>query len=161
MDLYLVRHGEAKPKDEDPQRPLSDAGAAAVSRLAAFLGRSERIAVDEIRHSSKLRARQTAGVLANGMGLEVQLREVEYLEPLADVGGLARELSNTPLSLMLVGHLPHLHRLAALLICGDPNREAFSFAPSAVLLLRRQVDAGAENWKILWMVEPGLTAPGD
>lgn len=159
MNLYLVRHGAAKSKDEDPQRPLSDVGAAAVARLAAFLGRSEAIAVDEIWHSSKLRARQTAGVLANGVGLEAPLREVEDLEPLADVAGLARELSDTPLSLMLVGHLPHLDRLASFLTCGDPDREAFSFAPSAVLFLGRQPEV-ATNWKVFWMVEPALI-PGD
>ena len=33
--LYLVRHGEAKPKDEDPERGLTLLGADAVARMAA------------------------------------------------------------------------------------------------------------------------------
>ena len=38
MQLLLVQHGEACAKDVDPDRPLTDRGAADVDRLAAFLG---------------------------------------------------------------------------------------------------------------------------
>ena len=32
MRLYLVQHGEAKPEEEDPERPLTDRGASDVRR---------------------------------------------------------------------------------------------------------------------------------
>jgi hypothetical protein len=36
MDLYLMQHGQATTETEDPERPLTDAGRAAVQRVAAF-----------------------------------------------------------------------------------------------------------------------------
>ena len=36
IKLYLVQHGEALPKEDDPARPLSEKGQADVRRLAAF-----------------------------------------------------------------------------------------------------------------------------
>ena len=37
MDVYLVQHGEAVSEEQDPQRPLSEAGSAAVARVASVL----------------------------------------------------------------------------------------------------------------------------
>ena len=62
MELYLMQHGEARAKEEDPDRPLTDAGQATVERVAqraAGLG----LRVDAIYHSGILRARQTAEIV--------------------------------------------------------------------------------------------------
>ena len=40
--LYLVRHGQAKGQDEDPQRPLTDRGADDVTRVARLAPQSAR-----------------------------------------------------------------------------------------------------------------------
>ena len=40
MHLYLVQHGLAQPKDENPERPLSDRGRTDVGRMASFLART-------------------------------------------------------------------------------------------------------------------------
>jgi len=42
MEVYRVRHGEAKPEEVDPMRPLSDRGWAEVERLARALLAVER-----------------------------------------------------------------------------------------------------------------------
>ena len=34
-ELFLVQHGESKLKAEDPERPLTEGGAAAVEKVAA------------------------------------------------------------------------------------------------------------------------------
>lgn len=67
--LYLVRHGEAKPKDEDPERGLTDVGRADVSGMAAWAAAAD-IQVDEIRHSGKLRAQQTASALEKSFKID-------------------------------------------------------------------------------------------
>ncbi len=36
MKLYLVQHGEAKKKEEDPLRPLSESGREDVQRVAKY-----------------------------------------------------------------------------------------------------------------------------
>ena len=63
MELYLVQHGEAKPESEDPERPLTDRGEETVRRMAAWAAQVG-LKVDEIRHSGKRRAEQTASLLA-------------------------------------------------------------------------------------------------
>ena len=37
MNLYLVQHAEAKPKQEDPGRPLTDKGYADIEKTAKLL----------------------------------------------------------------------------------------------------------------------------
>ncbi len=62
-ELYLVRHGEAMSAEEDPGRPLSDRGRREVERVArAVSGRCPSL--ERIAHSGKLRAQQTAEIMA-------------------------------------------------------------------------------------------------
>ena len=158
MKLCVVQHAESRPKEEDPARPLTDAGVDAINRVAGFLRHAEAVPVSEIRHSTKLRARQTAERLAEGLGLTVPVREVANLEPLADIGPLADALNTEAKDVILVGHLPHLNRLASRLVCGDERAEAFQFQQGGVLCLARREETaeGASRWVVEWMVVPGL-----
>ena len=58
--VYLLRHGDAKPKDEDPERGLTDAGRTDVTRMAAWAA-GAGIQVGEIRHSGEFPAHPRAG----------------------------------------------------------------------------------------------------
>ena len=78
--LYLVRHGEAKPSHEDPGRGLSDEGRRAVERLAAWIA-ATGADVDDVRHSGKLRAAQTAEILAQSLRSPVKPSAVSGLDP--------------------------------------------------------------------------------
>jgi phosphohistidine phosphatase len=51
---------------------------------------------------------------------------------------------------MLVGHLPHMNRLAALLVNGDENRQAVKFGPATAVC----VSQGVPRWKIVWIAAP-------
>jgi phosphohistidine phosphatase SixA len=155
--LYLVRHGKARPKEEDAERPLSAAGSETVRRVAAFLGGCG-LSLGGIHHSTKLRARQTAEILAAGAGMTAPITEVPNLEPLAEVEELATSLSHGTTDLMIVGHLPHLDRLASRLVTGDAEREGFSFPECGVLCLRRlparESAERAARWTVCWMLDP-------
>ncbi len=61
-ELFLIQHGEAKTKDEDPERRLTEHGAAVVEKMATWAARAG-VKVSEIRHSGKRRAEQTASIL--------------------------------------------------------------------------------------------------
>ena len=63
MRIYLVQHGASKSEAEDPERSLTDEGRQTVEKMADYLT-SAGASVDRIKHSDKLRARQTAGILA-------------------------------------------------------------------------------------------------
>ncbi len=160
MELYLVRHGEAVREDENPKRPLSQAGEETVRRLGAFLSLGRAVRVSEVQHSGKLRARQTAEILAESCGIAAPIRAVRDLEPLADVSGRVAELGRAEGSLMLVGHLPHLSRLASALIGAAPDSEAFDFEAGTVLCLRAAsgpAESGAGRvWVVAWMLAPCL-----
>ncbi len=156
MKLCLVRHAEAKSEAEDPRRPLSDQGIETVRRVAEFLRASGAVTPAEVRHSTKLRAKQTAEMLVHGLGWKVRLREVPGLDPLDDVAPLADALAGERKDLVLVGHMPHLGRLASRLVGADSAQEAFDFPPGGVLCLRRKKPAG---WAVEWMLAPALLGP--
>ena len=63
MTLFLVQHGEAIPETEDSERSLTERGAETVERMADWAARNG-IKVEEIRHSGKRRAEQTATIFA-------------------------------------------------------------------------------------------------
>ena len=148
MKLYLVQHAEAKPEQEDPRRPLTEKGEADAKRLADFLKKLVR--ADRILHSGKLRAVQTAQVLAE----ELKPPEVSVgsgLNPLDDSSAWVERLASMDEDLMLVGHMPHLEKLASRLLCGD-ERLKLGFEPGSAVCLERDA-SGA--WALGWMVKPG------
>ena len=90
--LVLVRHGQAKSTEEDPTRQLNLIGrqqAESMSNWFARLGPK----VDEVWHSGKPRARQTAEILARGLGLApARVRKVAGLSPAESHLMVARHL---------------------------------------------------------------------
>lgn len=151
MMLLLVQHGEAKPKAEDPQRPLTDDGANAAERVAARLG-AAAIEVSEIRHSGKRRAEQTAIIFARQLAPPQGVAAASGLDPKDDIGPLADELRHHGGALMIVGHLPFLSRLAGFLLTGDAEREVVRFRNAGVVCLAE--DEGV--WRVEWSLDPAL-----
>lgn len=152
MDFYLVRHGEAKAGHEDPKRPLSERGRIAVKNVARAAA-AKGIRVSEIFHSDKLRAKQTAEILAEFLSPSSGVREANGLSPEDDPEIAKAELAADDEPLMLVGHLPHLGRLASLLVSGDPERVAVNFQPAAMVCISR----AGKAWEIKWTLTPDAT----
>jgi phosphohistidine phosphatase len=50
---------------------------------------------------------------------------------------------------MIVGHLPHLPRLASLLLLSDSGREILDFTPGTVVCLEK-----TGSWRVKWMISP-------
>jgi phosphohistidine phosphatase len=146
--LYLVQHGTAMTEAEDPARPLSPAGREDIQRLAALFVRSGAT-VAEIRHSGKRRAEETAGILAAAVSPAAGVRAVSGLAPNDPVTKVAAELAMSTDTLMLVGHLPHLGRLAALLLAGREEPPILRFVPGTAACLER-----AEVWSLAWCLPP-------
>ncbi len=154
MNLYLIRHAEALSGSENASRPLSPAGMADAERVAQLLTRAGLARPSEIRHSTKLRARQTAACFARAWG-GIPEHEVAGLESEDDPSALVPALAEAPGDLVLVGHLPHLPRLAALLLAGDAALDLVDLPPAGVLCLLRT--GGAQpSWCLRWMITPRL-----
>jgi phosphohistidine phosphatase len=153
MELYLVQHGEAKPESEDPERPLTDKGAETVRRMAA-LAVQVGLKVDLIRHSGKKRAEQTAALLAERLNPAQGVICVAGLKPNDDVRPVAEAILAEQGAVMLVGHLPHLSRLANLLLTGDPESSVLRFQMAGIVCMSNQEG----KWAVNWLMPPDPTS---
>jgi phosphohistidine phosphatase len=119
-----------------------------VARRAAALA----LQVAEIRHSGKLRARQTAEILADHLRPPHGIQEMGGLAPTDEPETAKVEVEAARAPLMLVGHLPHLSRLASLLLVGDAGRELIRFRNGAVVCFVRT----ESGWALQWVLTPEL-----
>jgi len=151
MNLYLVQHGEALSSEDDPARPLSAKGAEHVHRIGEFLQRSAGLSVPEVLHSGKARAEQTADILAHHLNSICSAGP--DLNPNDDPGLWSAHLAAREKDVMLVGHLPHVQRLAGLLLCGDASSLPVGFTNAGVVCLVRDKDG---RWQLNWAMRPEL-----
>ncbi len=154
MTIYLVQHAQAKPKEDDPQRPLSDQGLSDIRKVATFLG-NRGIQVSRILHSGKLRARQTAETLSEHLHPSGGLSETDGLAPLDDPAVWAGRLADADEDLMLVGHLPHMSKLSALLLTDNAEQPVIRFQMGGVICLERDEEG---RWSVAWLVVPEMLA---
>ena len=152
MFLYLVQHGEAKKEEEAPKRPLSEKGFKDIGKTASYLS-GLNVKIDEIFHSGKLRANQTAEVLAEALKPEKGISKTDGIAPMDDPTIWAERLKGTKDDIILAGHLPHLSKLASLLLCGDADKRIVEFKMAGVVCLRRY---DAEEWSLQWMLIPDI-----
>jgi phosphohistidine phosphatase len=122
MNLYLMRHGIAVAADEpginsDNERPLSPKGMKRLRRAARGLARLH-IGFSSILTSPVLRARQTAEIVAQSLGLEARLEEISGLAPESSVEHLMLGLTrfHDQEDVLLVGHEPLLSDTASFLL---------------------------------------------
>lgn len=155
MTVYLIQHGKATSKEEHPDRPLTEEGRSEVSRMAAHLGRTGGPAPPRIVHSGKTRARQTAEILGEEAGDGTAVEAGEGLAPMDDPAGWAERLGDSG-DVALVGHLPHLTRLAGLLLTGDPDARPVRFRNGGVVALEREEEG--DGWVLTWALVPELVA---
>jgi phosphohistidine phosphatase len=120
MLLYLVRHGEAVAEEIDPARPLTEKGRAEVEATAKEL-KAEGARIDEIWHSTKLRAKQTAEIIARVLGVS-KVIEKDGLKPSDPVAPIAEPLRQSGKTILIAGHLPFLPKLASLLKTGAEEK---------------------------------------
>lgn len=154
MRLYLVQHGEALPKEVDPERRLSDKGREDAERLAELLG-ARGIRVARVLHSGKTRARQTAQILAAALAPETAVSARSGLDPNDATEAFAGEIEAWREDVLVVGHLPFMDRLVARLIGGREEAPIVAYRQGAMVCLERTESGG---WVIAWMLRPELLA---
>ncbi len=154
MHVYLVQHGLAASKDEDPERPLTAPGREEVERVARAVAAA---GVDPalVLHSGKTRAAQTAEIFAAHLEPARGVQAVKGLDPGDEPHEIGERLAHEGEPLLVVGHLPHLSRLAALLLAGSPERELVAFRNAGVVCLEKRED----GFVLRWILTPELVAP--
>lgn len=149
MDLYLMQHGVAAAEEEDPSRPLTAAGRAEVEAVAAR-ARDLGVRADRCVHSGKLRAEQTATILADALGATPEARSgLSPSDPVGPVADWLRTEVATTGGLAVVGHLPFLDRLASVLVAGDEHAHVVRFRNAGLVALAETEDGFAVSWVLL------------
>jgi phosphohistidine phosphatase len=158
MDVYLIRHAEAKPLGEDgilndEDRPLTEAGEAQARDLAAGLQR-HGVHLNALLTSPLVRARQTAeGMLRQWSLPAPPLQECEYLLPGFKPKKLTRFLRDLSVDAVgLVGHMPDLAEYAAWLIGSRKARLDLAKAGVAYIAFADKPRKGEGT--LAWLVTP-------
>ncbi|MCX7677851.1 MAG: phosphohistidine phosphatase SixA [Spirochaetes bacterium] len=114
MKIILLQHGDAKPENIDPSRPLTEKGQLQAKKAAEFLKRLPSYP-DVIMHSGKKRALETAEIICFALG-GIKREERSNLGPNDDVQPFLNEILGETRSILVVGHQPFLGKLASALL---------------------------------------------
>jgi phosphohistidine phosphatase SixA len=158
MLLHLLRHAHAGDPEAwdgpDAARPLSDKGRAQAERLGAFLAGIE-FRPDAIITSPKVRAAETAEIVAARMGVEIQVDE--RLGEALDLAALAAVLEDArnPERPVVVGHDPDFSDLLAeLCSAGDlPMRKG------ALARIETDLPLRPGGGTLRWLIPPDALRP--
>ncbi|MFO7836211.1 MAG: phosphohistidine phosphatase SixA [Candidatus Thorarchaeota archaeon] len=153
MRVYLVQHAQALSEEEDKSRPLSNEGEENISRMANYAEQQLNLSVDQILHSGKTRAKQTADALAKKLKPPEGVTQGKGLSPLDDPHKWGEHIQEANRVLMLVGHLPHLSRLASFLVCGKEVDEVISVQNAGLNCLEKTEDG---TWVVRYVITPDM-----
>jgi phosphohistidine phosphatase len=155
VEIYLLRHADAGDpttfRGDDAQRPLSDKGRRQASSMGRFLNR-RGFHPDVIVSSPKMRARQTAELVAAALDTPVALDE--RLGESLDLYGLGELVAAAAgkRKLLLVGHDPEFSELAAELI-GAPG---LHLKKGALARIDTPTPLEPSGGVLRWLIPPDL-----
>ena len=158
IELYFLRHAHAGDPEawtgDDAARPLSDKGEKQAERLGTFLA-GVGFTPDAIISSPKLRAAQTAEIVAKHLGIQISFDdrlagafEVETLETLLGDAG-------DPVRPVVVAHDPDFSDVLAEL--SGASRLPMPKGALARVDIERPLWAGGGT--LHWLVPPDLLKP--
>ena len=150
MKLYLMRHGEACDPKQDPQRGLTENGKTNIQKLAKHL-LAENISFQQVIHSPKKRARQTAEIMQQVLSPAAEMTEVEYIQPNDDPQQLANDIYGWDRDTLVVSHLPYVPNLLTLLTGKDAYLTPITFETGTIICLESDEHS---DWNITWHSAP-------
>jgi phosphohistidine phosphatase len=145
--VVLVHHGDAVGPDVDPMRPLSSVGRAATERLAAAAA-ARGVKPDAIWHSGKLRARQTAESFWKACNPLATFTAERGLLPDDPPQWIRDRLTGEERTILIVGHMPYLPRLLAMMTGTREETNAVFPLHGCVAL-----ETDRERWTQVWRLE--------
>jgi len=159
MKLYLLRHGSAVDVGErnvrsDAARMLTREGR---ERTATMLHALRNVCNPKgVWTSPLVRARETAEIARDELGVSAPVTVLEFLQPGADATAVAHWLATRREdALMLVGHMPDLSLLASLLTAGI-KAEGLAIKKSGVCCIEFDADVSVGGGSLAWLVAPSL-----
>jgi len=118
MEIYLMQHGPALPKEQDLDEGLSPEGDARIHASGKAL-KKMGITFDVILASPKKRSRQTAAIVAEEVGFPpekiMETEKVKAMTPPEETIKVLREYGANR-KVLIAGHLPSLAEVASSLL---------------------------------------------
>ena len=156
MILYFLRHGKAghySGSADDDERTLTDAGVAAL-RAAAPLWQRINLRPDVVISSPLPRARETAELLVEGIGLARPPVVDERLLPGASWDDMARAMATFPEArrVMFVGHEPDMSGAIRLLT----DAASVRMRKGAVACVEFYGVPEPGTGELAWLIDPDL-----
>lgn len=160
MDLYVLRHGKAGKRMDHPGddrlRPLTPKGRKEITGIARWFRETGR-EPDWVATSPLTRARETAEIVVQELGIRDRLEEWETLAVGEEPEGVLDQLSRKdPGSTgMIVGHEPQLSEsLGLLIVAGGSTR--ISLAKGGVAKVGELFFGPEPSGTLEWLVTPEL-----
>jgi phosphohistidine phosphatase len=148
LNLYILQHGEAVPKEIDPERPLSEHGNRDIRILARHL-QNMGVQLGNVFHSGKLRAEQSASLIAETLSPEIQPVKTEGLNPNDDPAVIIGDIEQMNENILIASHMPFVSRLCSTLLTGATEAE-FASVPGTLFCLEKVED----KWRLAYMLTP-------
>lgn len=155
MEIYFLRHGEAKEKKEgmkDKDRALTSFGAATIANVGRSL-KKDVDNLDSILTSPLLRAAQTADIMGNVFGIKDKIVRSESLIVGAAPSALLDEIKRQKgiKRLLIIGHQPHLGMCVSSLT-GRPREETDISKGGCAFVKIEDLKEG--KGKLVWLKAP-------
>ena len=148
MNLYILQHGEAVPKEIDPERPLSEHGNRDIRILALHMQNMD-VQLGNVFHSGKLRAEQSARLIAETLSPEILPVKTEGLNPNDDPAVIIGDIEQMNENILIASHMPFVSRLCSTLLTGTTEAE-FASVPGTLFCLEKAED----KWRLAYMLRP-------
>ena len=148
MNLYILQHGEAVPKEIDPERPLSEHGNRDIRILALHMQNMD-VQLGNVFHSGKLRAEQSARLIAETLSPEILPIQTEGLNPNDDPAVIIGDIEQMNENILIASHMPFVSRLCSTLLTGTTEAE-FASVPGTLFCLEKAED----KWRLAYMLRP-------
>lgn len=152
MKLYLAHHGEAVHKKINPERPLTDKGKKDLEKMALFLEEAG-VTVERVIHSTKIRAIDTAAILAHRLAPGHNHEKMKGIKPDDAIDHLVEKIGEWKGNILIAGHGPFFSRLTAQLLADRQEPDVIATRPGSVICLERD-QLGA--FHLAWMIRPEL-----
>jgi phosphohistidine phosphatase len=150
MRVYLVRHGQAVAPQVDSSLPLSDEGRNDIEHVARTLV-NMNVKLSSIYHSGKLRAEETAMILAAALGTDDAI-QTTGLAPNDNPAEALEFIEASEEDIMLVGHLPLMDRLLRALVKPGRDDELPEFGTGTLVA----VEPAEDGWQIFRALGPHM-----
>ena len=148
MNLYILQHGEAVPKEIDPERPLSEHGNRDIRILALHMQNMD-VQLGNVFHSGKLRAEQSARLITETLSPEILPVQTEGLSPNDDPTVIISDIEQMNENILIASHMPFVSRLCSTLLTGTAMAE-FASVPGTLFCLEKADD----KWSLAYMLRP-------